>query len=209
MKKKEIVILGGGGHSKVLVDAIASSGKYKVKGILDPCLRKGSKAAGCLVLGNDAALKGMKGVCVTIGVGTVKASAKRKDMQRKASKSGFCLPPIAHARAYIAKTAKLGDGSQVLTGAVVNPGARIGAGAIINTKAIIEHDCSVGAYSHVASGAILGGGVKTGECCHIGMGAKILQGVKIGKNATVGAGAVVIRDVPAGRTVAGIPAKEI
>ena len=207
--KKAIIILGGGGHAKVLIDAIRSSGKFDVKGILDPSLRKGARVAGIAILGSDEKLGGLKGASLAIGVGTVKASDKRAKLFRACKKKGFKFPAIVHPQAHIAPSAKLEEGAQVLAGAVVNPDAVIGKAAIINTRAIIEHDCRIGAFTHVASGAILGGGVYAGECSHIGMGAKILQGVKIGKGATVGAGAVVLRDVAAGKTVAGIPARTI
>lgn len=209
MKKKEIVIIGGGGHAKVLIDAILSSDAYRITGILDPALKKGAKVSGYDVLGGDGLLFALKGKYLALGVGTVRASGRRKAIYTANKKKGFEFPPIVHAKAYVAVTAKLGKGSQVLAGAVVNPGAAIGEDTIINTKAIIEHDCAVGPHSHIASGAILGGDVKVGAGSHVGMGARILQGVKIGRGVTVGAGAVVLKDVPDGKTVAGIPARII
>lgn len=206
--KKEIVILGGGGHAKVLIDAILSAGSFRIKGILDPCLKKGSKVAGYPVLGPDKLLDGLKNVLLVNGIGTIKACDKRKKIFEACKRKGFKFPEIVHPKTYISKTAKIREGAQILTGASVNTYAQIGEDSIINTRAIVEHDCKIGAHVHIASGAILGGAVRVGERSHIGMGAKVLQGVNIGRNATVGAGAVVTKDVGDGKTVVGIPARE-
>lgn len=206
--KDKLVILGGGGHAKVLIDAIESSAGPSIAGILDPSLRKGKRISGYPVLGSDDMLAELRDIRLVNGVGTVKACERRKAVFEKCKKKSFVFSTVLHPGAYVAKTAKIGEGVQVLMGAVINAHARIGKDAIINTRAIIEHDCRIGGHAHVASGAILGGGVSVGECSHIGMGAKILQGVKIGRNATIGAGAVVTRDVADGKTVVGIPARE-
>lgn len=207
--KKEIVILGGGGHAKVLIDAILSAGSFRIKGILDPCLKKGSKVAGYPVLGSDNLLDGLKGISLVNGIGTVKAGERRKKVFEICKKKGFKFPVIVHPKAHVSKTTKIGEGVQVLTAAVINTYAEVGEDSIVNTRAIVEHDCKVGPHVHIASGAILGGAVKVGERSHIGMGARVLQGVKIGKNVTVGAGAVVTKDVKDGKTVVGIPARQI
>ncbi len=209
MPRRSLVILGGGGHAKVLIDAILSGGKYKIKGILDPLIEAGNKVCGVEVLGTEDLLTRLTGCVLVIGVGTVKASDKRKRIFEKYRHKDFIFPAIVHPSAHISRRAKVKDGAQVLAGAVVNAEAVIGECSIINTRAIIEHDCVIGPYCHVGPGAILGGAVETGRCAHIGMGAKILQGIKIGSGATVGAGAVVISDVASRRTVAGVPARLI
>ncbi len=209
MASRSLVILGGGGHAKVLIDAILSGGKYKIKGILDPFIKSGTKVCGVEVLGTESLLPRLAGCLLVIGVGTVKASDKRKRIFEKYRRKGFVFPAVIHPAAHISRSAKVKDGAQVLAGAVVNADAVIGECSIINTRAIIEHDCVIGPYCHVGPGAILGGTVQAGKCSHIGMGAKILQGVKIGSDVTVGAGAVVIGDIASRKTVAGIPARVI
>ncbi len=204
-----MVILGGGGHAKVLIDAVLSASKYAIKGILDPSIKPGTKVCGVEVLGTESLLPRLAGCAIVIGVGTVKASDKRKSIFEKYRRKGFVFPAVIHPAAHVSRSAKVKDGAQVLAGAVVNADAQIGECAIINTRAIIEHDCVIGAYCHVAPGAILGGAAQVGRCSHIGMGAKVLQGIKIGSGVTVGAGAVVIGDIAARRTVAGIPARAI
>lgn len=205
----EIILIGGGGHAKVLIDAMASSGNFSIKGILDPGLRIGELVSGVPVLGKDDYLSCIdKAKCgLALAVGSIKASVKRKEFFNDLKRSGFAFPAIAHAKAYVSKNACVSEGAQVMAGAIVQPSASIGENAIVNTGAIIEHDCFISAHSHISPGAVLGGEVFVGECSHIGLGAKVLQGIRIGNNVTVGAGAVVTKDIDDNRTVMGVPAK--
>lgn len=206
---EKIIILGGGGHAKVLIDTILSLDHFKIEGVLDPKLKKGSDVLGVPVLGNDEILKGLdsKGFVLALGVGSMRAFITRKNIFEKYLSSGFVFPSIAHKEAYISRTATVADGVQIMAGAIIQPSTFIEENVIINTSAVIEHDCKISAHSHVSSGAVLGGGVEIGECSHIGLGARVLQGIRIGKNVTVGAGAVVINDVEDGKTVVGVPAR--
>lgn len=209
MKSKKIIVIGGGGHAKVLIDAILSMGNYEIGGILDGQLKVGEKVSGVPVIGGDELLNQLKGVCLAVGVGTVKATDKRKTIYERYKRNGFEFPIIIHNNAYISKTAKQQDGVQVMAGAIINPEAEIGENTIINTGAIVEHECKIASHCHISLNAVLGGNVTVGECSHVGMGAHILQGIKIGNYVTVGAGAVVTKDVEDGKTVVGMPAKEI
>lgn len=212
-KAKRIVVIGGGGHAKVVIDAILSSGLFRILGVLDPQLKAGEKILGYPVLGGDEYLEelkdGNKSFMLAIGIGTIKASDKRKTIFEKYKNFGFQFPAIIHSNACISKSAWVSDGVQVLAGAIIQPEAQIGENSIINTGSIIEHNCLISPHCHIAIGAVLAGNVSVGKCSHIGMGAKVLQGVKIGNYVTVGAGAVVINDVGDGKTVVGVPAKEI
>mgnify|MGYP001571349573 CR=1 FL=1 len=209
MKSKKIIIIGGGGHAKVLIDAILSFGQYRIAGILDERIQKGERILGFPVIGTDELLCRLKNVCLAIGIGTVKASNKRKIIYDKYNRRGFKFPAIIHGKAYVSKGVKLGDGAQLMAGAIVNPGAWIGENTIINTAAIVEHDCMIAAHCHISVNTVLGGRVSVGESSHIGLGARVLQGIKIGSKVTVGAGAVVTKDVRDGKTVIGVPAREL
>ncbi len=212
MKNKNIVIIGGGGHVKVLIDAILSGGKYKIEGILDDKLKAGDIVMGYLgfpVLGGDEILERFKDFYLALGIGSVKASDKRKSIYERCKRMGFEFPTIIHSNACISNSAVIEDGVQIMAGVIITSDAKIGANALINTGAIVEHDCIVGPHCHISVSAVLAGKVVIGEGCHIGMGANILQEIKIGNGVTVGAGAVVTKDIEDGKTVAGIPAREI
>ena len=101
----------------------------------------------------------------------------------------------------------IGEGTQIMAGAVIQMGCTIGAHSVINTAASVDHDCSLGKYSFIGPNATLCGGVKIGECTFIGAGAVILPYIKIGKNCMIGAGAVVTKDMPDNIIAYGNPAK--
>ena len=119
------------------------------------------------------------------------------------------LNPIlaVHPRAFLADSAEMGNGSQVLANASVCVDARLGEACIVNTSAIVDHDCSLGEGVHIGPGAHLSGEVQIGRFSMIGTGAVILPGVSIGENVIVGAGSVVIKDVPDNVVVCGNPAR--
>ena len=101
----------------------------------------------------------------------------------------------------------IGEGTQVMAGAVIQMGCKIGSHSVINTAASIDHDCILGKYSFIGPNATLCGGVKIGECSFIGAGATILPYIKIGKNCMIGAGSIVTKDIPDNVTAYGNPAK--
>ena len=200
-----ILILGGGGHAKVLLEAIRTMGNFKVAGILDDRLPAGCEVNGVKVLGGDSLLSQWAGKSsVAIGFGITRAGDQRKKVYESCREKHFDFPVIRHGGAIIAPNVELGDGAQIMAGVVIQPNARIGANVIVNTSAVIEHDALIGPHSHIAPGAVLGGGVEVGECSLVGLGARVLPGVKIGRHVTIGAGVVVLRDVPDEQTFVGI-----
>lgn len=207
------VILGAGGHSKVLIDALLAVGHLTPIGILDSdCALHGSAICGVKVLGGDDLMSELlaDGVCkVVIGVGGISDNRPRKALIEMARSNGFDVCGVIHPRASVSRFATVHPSAQVFSGAHVGPSAEIEDGTIVNTHAVIEHDCLVKAHAHVASGAILGGGVTVGTMAHIGSGATIRQKIQIGACAVVGAGAVVVRDVVEGDVVVGVPARSM
>lgn len=210
--KIPLVLVGAGGHAKVLADLIAAAGVYRVVGATD-AQPKGpaAKLSGLPILGGDEVLPGLKkkGVsCASVGVGASTDTRVRAFLRRLLRENGFTTPALIHPRAIVSERARIEPGAQVMAGAVINPGARVGAGAVINTGAIVEHDCTVGEDAFIGPGAILGGEVMIGEGAFLGLGARILPGVSVGAKTVVGAGAVVVRDARAGVVVVGVPARE-
>ncbi|RJQ53083.1 MAG: acetyltransferase [Nitrospiraceae bacterium] len=209
-KKEKIILLGGGGHSKVLIELIRLDNKYRIAGILDPNLRIGDNIADIPVIGGDDLLpalygKGVRNAC--IAVGSVKDNSARNSLYKTAKSAGFIVPPLIHPRAVVSGMSEISEGVQVMANAVVQPGCFIGENTIINTGAVLEHDCRVGEHAHISSGSVVSGGCHIGEGSFIGSGSAVIQGIHIGKNAVVAAGAAVVNNVPDNALVKGVPAK--
>ncbi len=204
-----IVIVGAGGHGKVLAEALRAGG-VPVRGFVeaDPG-RHGGAVLSLPVLGGDNVVFGMSPESVELvnGVGSVANPMQRRAVYEKFVAHGFRFRTVVHPAAVVAPDAILSDGAQAMAGVVVQPGCRIGTDAIINTGARIDHDCVVGEHAHVAPGAILCGNVEIGDGTHVGAGATVIQGCRVGAGVLVAAGGVVVRDIPDGTKVAGAPAR--
>lgn len=205
------VLMGAGGHARVLLDALHLMKEVQVYGILDANpARIGASVDGTPIIGTDALLPQMADADVThfvIGVGGVGNNQPRRQLYEQAVAAHLTPFTVIHPQTIIAVHAKIGTGCQILAGAIINPGAQLGEHVIVNTGAIVEHDCLIGNHVHVATGAKLAGQVTVGDNAHIGAGAVIRQGIQIGARAIVGAGAAVVKDVPDDVTVVGVPAK--
>ena len=209
-KLDEIILLGGGGHAKVLIDLINASGQFEISGILDTQLEVGTKVLNIPVIGDDDLLsglynKGIKNVC--IAVGSVKDTTRRRMLFDKVKQIGFLVPYLLHPQAIIvSRNVHFSEGVQIMAGVTVQTGSLFKENTIINTGAIIEHDCSIGSHVHICSGVVISGGCTVGDGTFIGAGATVMQGINIGKCVTVAAGAVVVKDVPESSMVKGVPA---
>lgn len=200
MKRKPFIILGAGGHARVVLEALHSTG-LRAAALLDSDgALWGCRIDGVIVAGGDDRLTGYPPAlhAVAIGVGASRDTRRRRQLHETASAAGYELPAIIADSAVVARSARLGAGAQILTRAVVHPGSNIGAGAVVNTAAVVEHDCAVGAHAFIGPAAVLCGGVRVGDGAFIGAGAIVLPGVSIGAGALVAAGAVVRAAVPAG-----------
>lgn len=209
----DIVIVGGGGHARVLIDALRALGDARTLGAIDADRsRTGSTIFDVPVLGDDALLPELIAAgtrLFAIGVGGTHDNAPRARLFDAAIALGMQPVTIVHPAATVSRYAEIAEGAQILAGAIINAGARIGQNAIVNTAAVVEHDCNVGNHVHVSTGARLASTVTIGIGAHIGVGATVRHLISIGEAAVVGAGAVVIQDVPAGVVVVGVPAKEL
>jgi sugar O-acyltransferase (sialic acid O-acetyltransferase NeuD family) len=202
------ILIGGGGHGRVLIEALEPG---QIHGVIDsqPDLKE---VCGVPVIGGDDQLVGLVSLGYThfiIGVGSSKSCARRTALFDQAIRAGLQPQSVIHPTAYVAQSASCGAGCQILPRAVVHTSARLAEHVLVNTAAVVEHDCSIGAHVHIATGAVVCGGVQIGAAAHIGAGAVIRQGIRIGSRALIGAGAVVIRDVEAETVVVGVPAREL
>ena len=206
-----VIILGGGGHAKVLVEALLANDAI-IAGIVDPDQSlHGTKILGVPVVGGDEVVAAYPCAEVQLvnGIGSVKVPRTRLELFERFSARGYIFATVVHPSAVIASDAELGEGAQVMAGTVIQPGSRIGRNAIVNTKASVDHDCLIGDHVHLAPGVTLSGEVTVGAGTHVGTGATVIQGVRIGSGSMVGAGALVLKDVPDGVTAMGVPAKVV
>jgi sugar O-acyltransferase (sialic acid O-acetyltransferase NeuD family) len=165
--------------------------------------------AGMAYLGGDEELleRGSEGIVLVNGVGTVDVNSPRRSIFEKYRKAGFTFAAVIHPAAMVASDVVVGDGAQIMAGAVLQPGTRVGANAIVNTGALIDHDGIIGDHAHISPGACLAGSVVVGSGAHVGAGATVIQNIRIGEGSVVAAGAVVVDDVAARTTVKGVPAR--
>ena len=205
-----IVMIGGGGHCKSVIDAALRSKKFEKIFITDVNLNPGDKLLGCEVVGGDDKLPGLladgvKNAFITVGF--VKPSGLRSKLFFMAKDMGFSFPNIIDPSAVVSEYATLGSGTFIGKNAVINAGAKVGDNCIINTGAIVDHDSVVGDFAHVAVGTMVCGEARIGANTLVGAGATVLQCVKVGNDAIIGAGSVVLKDVGASCTAVGAPAR--
>lgn len=208
---ERVVLIGGGGHCKVVLDAILAGGEIEPIAVLDSRFRDGTAPEAILgvpVSGSDDDLErwreaGVELAIVTVGsLGDVTARMK---LAASARAAGFTLATVVHPRAVVAPSARLGEGTFVAAGAVVNPDAVVGENCIVNTGALVDHDCRLGDFVHLAPGVALSGAAVVGDRSHVGTGSAVIQQARIGSDTIVGAGSVVVADIPSGVVAFGVP----
>lgn len=208
-----VILIGGGGHAKVIIDALQSMGCYSISGIIEKDERAvGGDVFGIPIIGTDRDIVDVLAQGITnafIAIGSVKSGDNiiRANLFCQTRATGFNMINVIHNSAQISRYITIGEGNAILAYSVVNAGAQIGSDVIVNTGAIVEHDCTIADHVHIATGTRICGGVSIGQYSHVGAGATIIQGIRIGSDVTIGAGAVVIDDIPDGATAVGVPAK--
>jgi sugar O-acyltransferase (sialic acid O-acetyltransferase NeuD family) len=190
---KKIILIGGGGHCRSVIDVIEQEAKFEIIGIIDKSEFLGSKILGYRVIGNDLNLKSLaeKYKYALITVGQIRSPILRIKLFDLAIKAGFILPVIISPNAYVSKYSKIGNGSIIMHHAIVNPNTFIGDNCIINSKALIEHDCIISNHCHISTNAIINGEVKIGSKCFIGSNVTTKNRVIIKKNSFIKAGTLV------------------
>jgi sugar O-acyltransferase (sialic acid O-acetyltransferase NeuD family) len=207
-----VVIVGAGGHARVVADALLCQG-VEVRGFVDADRSlHGSSIYGRPVLGadgalDDEALKGCDLVNGLGGVGSEQGTLLRRRVQEQLEAAGRRFVGVRHPTAHVSPRAELAADVQVLAGAVVQPGACIGIGSVINTRAVVEHDCLLGAFVHCAPGSVVCGDVRLGDDVHVGAGAVVRQALTLGRGVVVAAGAAVVADQSVAAVLMGVPAR--
>ncbi len=186
-----VIVLGGGGHGRVLIEALELL-KLNILGIAD---REPEKLTAIKhkVLGSDEAILkyAPDSVHLVNGLGSIGDTTARRQVFEYFHQKGYSFLKVVHPSAIVAKDVRIGEGAQIMAGAVVQTGSQIGMNAVINTRASIDHDCLIGDHVFVAPGVTLSGSVTVGLRSHIGTGAVVIQGMRIGPDTLVKAGDVI------------------
>ena len=196
---EEVIVIGGGGHARVVIDGIQACGDAVV-GILDDALAVGSTVLGIPVLGKTADWQRYPDKKFLIAVGS---NAVRRRLAESMTAEWYTM---VHPRAVVSQYAQIGAGCVVMPNAVINAGAVVGAHCIINTGAIVEHDNRLADYVHISPAAALAGTVTVGAETHIGIGAQVRNNIQICGGCTVGAGAVIVKNITERGIYVGVPA---
>lgn len=209
-----IIIIGAGGHARVIADALVCAGNAVIGFVDKDNARKGQYMLDLPIMGGEDVLARFdrNAVLLVVGIGSTGHRSSLELRQRISERlcdDGWTLGGVRHPSALISPTARVAADAQIMAGAIVQVGADIGAGVILNTRAVVEHDSVVGEYSHVSIGTILCGNTRIGACSHIGAGAVVRQGISLGDGITVGTGAIVIANHEGGETLVGNPAKKM
>lgn len=206
---KPLILVGGGGHCKSVID-VAESTRREILGILDLPELLGTDILGYRVIGSDADVARYADKAeFVVTLGFIKNPNLRISLHENIVNNGGKLATVIASTAQVSRYAEIGEGTVILHNACVNAGVKIGKGAIINTAANIEHDVEVGDYSHISTGTMINGCCKIGKGTFIGSGAVVANGICISNNCVIGAGSVVITDITDSGTYIGCPARKI
>lgn len=203
---KPIVVIGDGGHGKVIQDIIFVGKLYKVFAVLDDkynrAIKENNIIFGPISLAKELIKDG--GVEFVIAIGN---NIIRKKVADNLTKMGAKFATLIHPSASVSPFARIDEGTTIMAGGVINADAIIGKHVIINSLALIEHENEIGDYVHISPGAVLTGNVKIGGGSHVGANATIIPGKNIGEWTTIGAGSTVTKDLPNEVTAIGSPAR--
>jgi UDP-perosamine 4-acetyltransferase len=206
-----IVLIGGGGHAKVVISILRKLERYRILGYTD--LKDNGTLFGVPYLGTDRELAalavGPEKLSAVLAVGQLGLGKHRCDLWTRLQFPALSFPLITSPDAIVNEEVSCGEAVVVMDGAVISSGATISRGAIVNTNSTVEHDVVLAEWVHVAPGATICGGVTVGRFSMVGAGATIIEGIKIAGGCIVGAGATVVSDLTEPGTYVGSPARRI
>lgn len=203
---KDLILIGGGGHCKSVLEVAESAG-YNILGVLDMPEDVGKEILSTKVIGTDDDIPAFVDKAeFVITVGFIKNPSTRIKLYNKVKEVGGKLATIIASTAYVSKYATIGDGTVVLHQAFVNAGAKVGNNVILNTATNIEHDAVIGDHCHISTGTMVNGDCKVGERCFIGSQSVLANGICIGDDIIVGAGSLVRKSISEKGIYSGNPA---
>lgn len=197
---KPLVLIGGGGHAKVLLDMLLKQ-KAKILAVVAPePIGRSVIFAGLKQYFSDEDVFNFNPdeVLLVNGLGSLPNNSLRHTIYEKFTQAGYKFASIISSDASVSDYCSLSQGVQIMPGVVINVDVSIGENTIINSGAIIEHDCNIGKHNHVAPGAVLSGNVLTADYVHIGTGARVIQSLSIGSHCLIAAGATLTKNIATG-----------
>ena len=203
----KLLLIGGGGHCKSIIDSLGSCTSYDEISIIDKASCIGTSVGNINVIGTDDDLVLLKSSGYTnafVSVGSIGNPSIRIKLMKHIRELGFHIPNIIDSSSHVSPSCRLGQGIYIGKAANINAECLIGDGAIINTGAIVEHECKLGSFVHIAPAAVVCGGTSIEDNTHIGANATVLQGIRVGANVMIAAGSVVTKNVLSGQTVIGV-----
>jgi sugar O-acyltransferase (sialic acid O-acetyltransferase NeuD family) len=210
--KNKLLLVGGGGHCKSIIDSIINHKVWSDIKIIDLGIEKGTLIDSIEVIGKDDDLLELYKSGYThafVSLGSVGNTDKRKKIFNFLKKIGFVIPIIIDSTSIISKFSYIGEGSYIGKKVIINSNVTLGICSIINTGAIVEHDCEIGDFVHVAPGSVISGTVKIGSNTHIGTNSTIKNNVIIGKDTIIGVGSVVVNNIASNVIAFGNPCREV
>lgn len=190
---QDLLLVGGGGHCKAVIDVVEQTGTWRIAGVVQSAGSQVTEVSGYPVLGTDDDLsrlhKDIRFALVTVG--QIKSPAPRMALYRQLKSIGFGLATVVSPRADVSSRAVIGEGTTVMHFACVGAAAEVGHNTIINTRALVEHDCRVGSHCHISTASVLNGNVIVGDGTFVGSGSVVREGITIGERCVVGMGARV------------------
>ena len=200
---KDLIIIGAGGHGRVIADIAQKLGVYEAISFLDDGAAK--ETMGLPIVGKTSEVEKYVNIAdIFVAIGNSKV---RGDFIERLLAMGANVPTLIHPSAIIGVCVEIGVGTAIMAGAVINPCSKLGKGVILNTCSSIDHDCIVGDYCHIAVGVHVAGTVTLGDKVWLGAGTIIKNNVSICADCIIGAGAVVVKDITKSGTYIGVPAK--
>jgi UDP-perosamine 4-acetyltransferase len=204
-----IIVLGSGGHAKALIDLLLERGVQILMVTDTDSARWNKTVLGLPVAGADDTVlaHAPSSVMLVNGVGSVNGESLtlRRRLFERFSAAGYRFAEAVHPSAVVSRHAQLGEGVQIMAGAILQTSAVIGRNSLVNTGASVDHDCVIGEHVHIGPGVTLSGAVWVGDQVHVGVGAVVRQGVRIGARAVIGAGAIVMSDIAEAAILHGAP----
>lgn len=209
-KREKVVVLGTGGHARVVIATLRALGRWEIVGLLDRQMNQTEELIeGYPILGSWNDLEKIRKQKIKHGVIAVGNNEQRERLYLLLLEERFTIPALIHPTAYVDPSSVISNGCLICMGTLIGANVRIGANTVINSGTIIEHETSVEENVHIAPGCRIAGRVAVGRNSLIGIGTSIIDRIRIGRNVTIGAGSVVVSDIPDGVVAYGVSAKVV